>query len=367
MTLWFAFALMTAAAIFAVLWPLGRRKAVRAGSDVAVYRDQLEEIERDRAAGLIADGDAASARVEVSRRLLAAADAAVGPAPPASLLWRRRAAALAALVLLPLGATGVYLPLGSPGLPGEPLSARRQTPQESRSIQGLVSQVEAHIERNPQDGRGWEVLAPVYLRLGRFDDAVKARRKALELNGANAEREANLGEALVAAANGIVTVEAKAAFSRALAHDAQDLKSLFFIGLAAEQDGQREEAAKIWRAMLAGASPNTPWPEVVRDALARIGSPMPPGPGAEDIAAAAGMNDEQRKTMVGGMVAQLAERLARDGSDIEGWLRLLRAYMVLGEREKAHAAAADARRALASDPEKLRRIEELVKGLGLEG
>src|SRR3954462_8304273 len=124
MTLWFVMALMTAAAIFAVLWPLSRRKPLTSGSDVEVYRDQLDEIERDRVAGLIGEREAEAARVEVSRRLLAAADGS--PASPVAVVaWRRRAVALAALVLLPLGAASLYVALGSPGLTGQPQSARR--------------------------------------------------------------------------------------------------------------------------------------------------------------------------------------------------------------------------------------------------
>ena len=94
---------------------------------------------------------------------------------------------------------------------------------------------------------------------------------------------------------------------------------------------------------------------------------LQPGPSADDIAAAGEMSPEQRNIMVRSMVSRLAERLKQDGGDVEGWLRLLRAYMVLGDKEQARAAAADARRALASDPDKLKRVDELVKGLGLEG
>ena len=377
MALWFVFALMTAAAIFAVLWPLGRRTAVRAGSDVAVYRDQLDEIARDRAAGLIGEPEAEAARVEVSRRLIAAADAAEAakPAPESASLWRRRVIAVVGLVLLPVGATIIYLKLGSPQLPGEPLAARLRAVHENASIEMLVSQVEARLEHNPQDARGWEVLAPVYLRLGRFDDSVKAWHKVIALNGDNAEREADLGEALVAAANGIVTADAKSAFERALNLDQQQLKAKFFIGLAAQQDGQRDKAAQIWGGMLKDAPADAPWKPMVENALASLGEKPPassvqaaaPGPSNEDIATAAGMNDEQRGEMIRGMVARLADKLKENGSDVEGWLRLVRAYMVLGERDKAQAAAGDARRALANEPDKVRRVDELVKDLGLEG
>jgi cytochrome c-type biogenesis protein CcmH len=364
MMLWFLFVLMTAAAIFAVLWSLGRKTSMRGGSDVEVYRDQLAELERDRAAGLIGEAEADAARVEISRRLLAAADATPVP-PTASAIWWRRAAALIALVALPAGAGGFYLVQGSPHLPGQPLAARLQEPPENRSIQSLIAQVEAHLDRNPQDGRGWEVLAPVYLRLGRFEEAVKARRNALAYSGETAERQADLGEALAAANNGIVTAEAKSAFERALALDAAHVKARFFLGLAAEQDGQRAQAAAIWRDMLANAAADAPWAEFVRQALARVEGER--GPSAQDMAAAAELTDEQRNEMVRGMVERLAERLKRDGSDIEGWLRLMRAYAVLGERDKARAALAEARRALATEPDKLRRIDAAAKGLGIEG
>jgi cytochrome c-type biogenesis protein CcmH len=371
--LWLVFALMTAAAIFAVLWPLGHAANVQAGSDIAVYRDQLDEIERDRSAGLIAEADAQAARIEISRRLIAAADSAefAHSLPIGSPLWRRRAAAIAAVVLLPLVAVALYLLIGSPQLPGQPLDARLRAVHQDTSILNLVSKVEAHLERNPDDARGYEVLAPVYLRLGRFADAVSARRKVLVLSGENAERQSDLGEALTAAANGIVTADAKSAFERSLALDPAQLRAKFYIGMAAEQDGDRAQATAIWRDMISKAPADAPWLPIVRDALARVGGDQPiaaaPGPSSEDIAAAGSMSEKDRGEMIRSMVARLADRLKENGNDVDGWQRLLRAYMVLGERDRAHAAAADAKRALANDPDKLRRIEDMIKSLGLEG
>lgn len=367
MTLWFILALMTAAAIFAVLWPLGRQTELRADSDIAVYRAQLDELEADRAAGRIAESEAQAARVEVSRRLLAALDAHPTVVAPADSPWRRRIVAVIALMLLPLGATALYLALGAPDKPSLPIAGRETTPTEQDSILDLVARVEAHLAEHPDDGRGWQVLAPVYMQLGRFEDAVAARQNVLRILGASAEREANFGEALVAAAGGNVTPEAMAAFERALKLDANEYKSHFFIGLAAEQGGKPAEAAAVWRALIANAPADARWLDVVRRALARVEGAPPPGPGDKEISAANELSPEQRAAMVQGMVARLAERLKSDGSDVEGWLRLLRSYMVLGETEKAKAAAGDARRALASDPEKLRRVNDLIKGLGLEG
>ena len=373
MVLWVIFALMTAAAIFAVLWPLGRgRRGLRGGSDLLVYKDQLKEIDSDRASGLIGEAEAEAARLEVSRRLLAAAEPPplpVSAAAPARKPERRRAAALAALVVLTLGPLSLYVALGSPNIPGEPAFARVKTPAGQELIATLVSQVEAHLARNPNDGAGWEVLAPVYARLGRFDDAVGARKKALTLIGPTAAREADLGEAETAAANGVVTAEAKAAFERAVARDTHEAKARYFLGLAAEQDGKGEDAAAIWRALLADAPSGAPWVGFVREALARVSgaSLALAGPNTGDIAAASNMSDDERRDMIRGMVARLADRLHGDGADVEGWLRLVRAYVVLGDRDKAKDAAADAKRALGERPDAIKRIDDLVKGLGLEG
>jgi len=349
MTLWFLFALMTVAAVFAVLWPLARQKAVRGGTDVAVYRDQLDEIQRDRSTGLIGDAEAEAARVEVSRRLLAAADAAQAEKPieASSSLLHRRITAIAGLILLPAGALALYLAVGSPDLPGQPLALRQQTPGEARNVQNMVAQVEDHLSRDPKDGRAWEVLAPVYMRLGRFDDAVRAWNNVIALSGSNAEREADYGEAMVAAANGVVTDQAKAAFDRALAGDKENVVARFYKGMAADQDGRRADAEKIWKDLIASAPPGAPWVEVVRHALARN---APSGDaGLEPNAAATPPGDHD----LNAMVERLAERLKKDGSDVQGWLQLVRSYRVLGQTDKMQTALADARKALANDAEKL--------------
>src|SRR3954452_5189224 len=247
MTLWFVFALMTAAAVFAVLWPLGRgTKPQREGNETTVYKDQLTEIERDVSAGLIGASEAAAARVEISRRLLAADDAERVSPPPVNTRLRR-AVAVIALAGLPLIAVGFYLPLGSPRLPDFPLSQRAQAPAASQPLDNLVAQVEAHLEKNPTDGRGWNVLAPVLAKLGRFDDAIRAYRNSITYNGDSSSRRADLGEAIAAAAGGVITSEAKAEFQRAIAMNADEAKASYFLGLAAEQDGRGDEAASIWR------------------------------------------------------------------------------------------------------------------------
>jgi cytochrome c-type biogenesis protein CcmH len=375
MTLWLILVLMTAVAIFAVLWPLSRHAgAARSGSDIAVYRDQLNEIERDLAAGLIGKTEAEAARVEVSRRLLAAADAAAdatqttsSASNATSATWRRRAVAVVSLLLLPVGTSALYLRLGSPGMASEPLAARRNVqPGQQPSIENLVSQAEVHLERNPKDGRGWEILAPVYMRLGRYTDSVNAWRNALQLLGESADREANLGEALMAAANGIVTADSKAAFVRAVSLDSKIVSGRYYLGVAAEQDGKREQAAKIWRDLIAEAPAGAHWVSDVRSALARVEgktAAAPPGPSIKQMATAARQLPAQQAAMIRRMVDGLAARLKNDGSDLDGWVRLVRSYNVLGEPDKARAAVTDAHRAFAGDPDKLQKLDAALKSL----
>ena len=354
MTLWFVFALMTAAAAFAVLWPLSRRGGpTREGSDANVYKDQLDEVSRDAAAGLIAAPEAEAARVEISRRLLASADAdASRPPTSTSHTGLRRAVAVVALVGLPLIALGTYARLGSPGLGDMPLAQRAAAPTAAQPMDALVAKVEAHLEKNPTDGRGWAVLAPVLAKLGRFDDSVRAYRNALSYDADTAERRADLGETIAAGAGGVVTAEAKAEFERAVALDPNEVKGRYFLGLAAEQDGRAKDA---------------PWRPLLQTSLARVGGVAAPALPPEAMAAAKDMNAADTDTVIRGMVERLATRLKANGDDVEGWLRLVRAYMVLGERDQAKAALGDARQAMSGNADRLRQLNDGTKDFGLDG
>src|ERR1700731_2593389 len=387
MILWPIFALMTLVAIFAVGWPLARRqKADRSGGGIAVYRDQLDEIDRDQAPSLIGGVGGEAGGVEVRRPLIPAAEpakAASAVAAPGPAGRYRFVTLAAAIVLLPLGAAVTYLSLGSPNLVPVSMNAESGGKLLPEGIEETVAEVEKYLEANPRNGRGWELLAPVYLRLGRFDDAVTARRTALEIFGPDAARLGDLGEAIIMASNGTVTPEAKGLFERANAADPDDVMAQYYLGLSAKQEGRRDEAEKRWTALVSGAREGAEWLPLVKDALARIDqkSPSvvvaapasstanvaPKGPSASEVAAAAQMAPAERNGMIEGMVARLAQKMAENGADVEGWLRLIKAYSVLGERDKELAAAANARSALAGNSDNLRRIGELAKELGLEG
>ncbi|WP_257165318.1 c-type cytochrome biogenesis protein CcmI [Bradyrhizobium sp. SRS-191] len=366
MTLWFVFAVMTAAAIFAVLLPLGLgARSPSDGREAAVYKDQLAEIERDVETGLIGKVEAEAARVEIGRRLLAAADQESEPSAKPRVGLRRVAAVLA-LIGVPIVALAVYLPLGSPQLPDFPLTARAKPADGSQPLENLVSQVEQHLQKNPTDGRGWSVLAPVLARLGRTEDAIRAYRNMINYAGDGAAKRADLGEVITAAAGGVVTAEAKAEFERGHALDADEPKANYYLGLAAEQDGRKDDAANIWRAMLSKGPADAPWRPLVVAALARVGGGEAPALPNEAMAAAKDMNDGDREAMIRGMVDRLATRLKQNGDDVEGWLRLVRAYVVMGDLDKARSALSDARQAV-KDADRLRQLNEGVKTFGLDG
>lgn len=271
MLFWFLFAAMTGAAIFSALWPLSLRRQVGLSAnaaDIAVYRDQLAEIKRDRSRGLIAEPEAEAARVEVARRLIGASKESGGKLNGGSL-QRRRAASMMLLGGIPFMAIILYLSLGHPELPSAIPSKLTVSPA-SADVAALVARVENHLAEKPDDGRGWELLAPVYLRSGRTADAVNARRNALRLLGETADRETSLGEAIVVDANGVVTAEALAAFERAVSLDEKQPKARFFLGLAAEQDGRRDDAEKIWQALVTSAPADAAWLPAAQMGLDRM-------------------------------------------------------------------------------------------------
>jgi cytochrome c-type biogenesis protein CcmH len=361
-----ALASMTGAAVLVVLIALARSRdaAPAPGGDVAVYRDQIDEIERDRARGLIGGAEAASARAEIARRLIAAADRADAEIAASSSARRRRIAAAVALVGVPLIALGVYGSLGRPELPDRPLAGRMQETPDSQNVAELVSRVEAALAKNPEDGRGWYVIAPIYMRLGRPADAAAAYANAIRLLGSTGELEANLGEALFAAQDGIVTPEARAAFERSVRADPPSVKGTLYLARAAAQDNEPEAALALLKPLLLSAPADAPYLSPLRGELERLAAAPPlmaPDGAGQEEGAPRGMEQ------VRAMVDRLGERLAGGGGDLGEWLRLVKSRTVLGDRDQALVALATARKQFAADPRAAARLEALALGLGLEG
>jgi len=374
-----AVALALAALIVAPLLIARRGAADRAAHDAAVYRDQLAEVERDRARGLLSDAAAEATRAEIGRRLIAAERRAGGaralrPAP-------RALSGLAAglgLIGVPALAGLVYLAEGSPGLPDRPLAARMaagaaQTPSQAeaearvtppdlpdtaeiRDYAALIERLEGIVAARPEDVEGRRMLAEGYVRLARYAKAWPVYAEIARLSGPRAEPAlfARQTEAMVLAAGGLVTPEASAVLDRALALDPAQPTARFLNGLRLAQAGRIEAALAVWEPLSADAPADAEWRpwlgEMLAEARRATGRTAPPreatGPDAAAMAAADAMSAEEREAMVAQMVARLEARLTERGGAPEEWVRLIRAYEVLGRRE-------DARRIYALSQQKL--------------
>ncbi|CAM5770014.1 cytochrome c-type biogenesis protein CycH [Labrys miyagiensis] len=372
MFLWIALAAMTGLAALVLLWPLARRGSglTPQASDIAIYKDQLAEIERDLERGLIAKAEAQAARIEVSRRLIEADAAQQAMQVPAASAQtgRRRLASVIILLAVPAISLCLYSYLGSPANPDQPLLARLDGPMRNATDAELVARAEAKLASNPNDGAGWELMARVYVGLGRFDDARQAYANAIRLLGATPERLANYGVSMVAVANGMVTADAKAAFEKAVRLDPKEFRANYFLGVAREQDGDKLGAIAAWKALIAD---NPDAAEFLGKEIARVGGtpPVPsapmPGPSQQDMAAAQGLTPEERGKMIQGMVSRLSERLRSQGGSVEEWMQLVKAYTVLKKADEARLALADARKAMAPSPDALKQLDDLSKALGL--
>jgi cytochrome c-type biogenesis protein CcmH len=345
MLLWVLFSLITAAVLVGLLRPLartaGKHDLDERAFDREVYRDQLFELERDKERGVVAPGEAEAARHEIARRLLKA-DGMSSPYREQHAL--RRAALVASMLALPLFAVSFYLLRGSPHLEGVPYALRLANAEANRDFDALIVKVENHLARHPTDAEGWRVLAPAYRSLGRYEDSARAYARALAHGKPEAALLADQGEVLVMAAKGLVTKEAAQSFDAALALDQKNPKARYFAGLALLQEGRPEEALRLWQALLRDAPADAPWRALVESQIAGAGG------------------DEQGR-MIASMVDGLAQRLDRDGNDLDGWLKLARARMAMGEKDKAKAALDRASTLFESDSGAMARIEELRREL----
>lgn len=358
MVIWIIFSLMTFAVVIAVLWPLTRPETALQqadDSDIAFYKEQTSEIDRDLARGLLSPEEAEAAKAEAGRRLLRTVrhDTSVTYAEynskPASS--RRKAVSVIAVVLIPLLGLAFYWVHGVPDylVRSDPDVIRAQQEQE---IVTAVAQMEKHLKENPQDGRAWELIAPVLMRMNRTDDAIKAYEKAIELQGEDVARLTGYGEALVFSGNGMVFDKAREVFERAVALKPDTLKARFYLGLSAEQNGDLPKAREIYRAIMEIQSP---WQPVVAERLKAL-----------DSAGTQGENNEIGPEAINAMIDALAARIAQDGGKPEEWAQLVRSYSVTGQREKALEALVNARKALADNSEGLASFETVIRNLKLD-
>lgn len=400
MLLWVCFAILTASVVALLLRPLrhARTTAVEpAAADLAVYRDQLRELDAERDRGLVIESELESARAEVARRLIKRAgdDKVDGLRPLRDDSTSRELAQkiyLAVAGLLPVVAIGLYLMSGSPQLSGHPFAERKTADGGAGSVVDLIARVEERLREHPEDGRGWDVIAPIYLRLGRYADAAHAFAEANRLEGEQVKRLLGFAEATLLAENGIVSEAVRKAAIRVLQLEPQRTEVGVWLVLAKEQDGDLAGAAAGYRELLAKAPENAQWRKAVAERLDLVtkklngekpeqaagpkagpreasGSETPnAGPVSSENAPSENvspenMSPEQRDAFILSMVNRLAARLKQDGKDAAGWIRLARAYKVLGRDQDAANALASARENLAGDKAALDEIGKAEQSL----
>jgi len=362
MVFWVLLALMTAAVVLVVIAPMARPAGAfpaSSGEETRVYRDQLGELDRDRERGLIGGEEADAARAEIGRRLLAATRAPAAAGAPRSAA--NRLFALTTVVAIPAIALPLYLLIGQPDMPDAPLAGRLSAAPVSGNIADMVGRVEKHLAANPGDLSGWRVIAPIYARMGRLDDAVKAWGKLVAAGEADAELLENYGAGLVDTNDGIVSPEAQSVLARAVAADADRARARFYYAEGLRQTGAFAEALDQVDELIRRSPSDAPWLETAsgkrRDVLAALkkpaDTPEPP------TLPAAGLTIE-------GMVDQLAAKLAAEPGDRDGWIRLMRSNVVLGRTDRAKAALADARQAFAGNAEALVAIDAAAAKLGID-
>jgi cytochrome c-type biogenesis protein CcmH len=387
--LWIVLGCLTAIVLLVLLRPLagsGANDIAPEAFDAAVYRDQLGEIESDRARGLIGEAEAEAARLEIARRLLRADSKEWASDRAAKSSSTKIVATLGVALALPVLALGLYLVYGSPRLPDQPLAARLEDPASDRNLEALVARVEARLREHPEEGEGWEVIAPVYLGWGRYSDAAQAYGEAIRLLGPSAKRLSGQGQALVLANNGVVTEEARRALDQALELDSTLVEPRILLTIAKEQDGQLAAAIADWKALLAKQQGDAPWREMVEKRIAEdeahlSGRPVAetdqtapaegnqqaqPGPSSEEIAAAQNMSPADRQAMIERMVRGLAARLDQQGDDLPGWLKLVRAYSVLDRKDDAQKALARAKSQFSGNTQAIEQLDALAVELGLK-
>ena len=404
MLLWIGLGLLSAGVLAAVLRPLLRPPSHVStppyGS--AIYRDQLREIDADRERGLLGVAEAEAARTEIARRILAnESDLPQSVENTKSTAVGMSEAFLGRIAIglaggLPLAAISIYLFVGQPNVPDQPLSARIATPSETARVDELVGAVEARLKQHPEDGQGWEVIGPVYLKQQRFQDAADAFARATRLLGESSRRLAGFAESTVLANDGIVTEPARLAYEKLVKLEPSRIEPHFWLALAKEQDGKLDLAIADYQSILATGPADASWRPMIEDRLTAArgklaGGPVPPpatalpspvpqspaaqspatqtaarGPSADDVAAAERLSPADRQKMIEGMVQGLAARLAKDGRDLAGWQRLISAYTTMGRKADAIAALRTARQTFGSEPQSLIALDTLARNLGLD-
>ncbi len=410
MLLWIALTSLTCIAAVLMTIPLVRRmQPPVSGRDreTVLWRAQIAEIDHEVKQGTISPEEAGSARSELEQRIVAAAKLQ----EPETRISREkyRMVALAAVTgWLVAGATGLYAVVGRPDLPGARFDPTRVASapagdavagqgdgvlaSEAGNVDDMITGLAARLKDNPDDAEGWQMLGWSYFNTQRYPEATEAYAKAVAIRGDDPDLLSLYGETLVRAADGMVTDEALEVFDKTVALNASDARARFFQGMALEQRGDPAAAVDHWIELLNSAPAGADWAAAVDQRIRELAAasnialegrlpdapqstasltptpdPTPTGPvvNSEDVNAAMEMTPQDRQEMIRGMVDNLQARLEDDPNDVEGWIRLMRSRLVLGEEDAAQKAFQSASDTFSTAPQQQSRIIAAAKEMGL--
>ena len=381
-------------------------EAPPAAYDLQVYRDQLKEVDRDQARGVISEVEAERLRAEVSRRVLAA-DTQLRAGGDSGGQPGRGGLIAAILVAIGLagGSVALYTQVGAPGYRDVPLKTRlavsdaaRQNrlsqaeaearvptpdvpPQASAEFMELMEKLRQTVAERTDDLRGLTLLVRNEAAIGNMTAAYEAQAQLIETKGAQASAAdyAFKADLMISATGGYVSQEAEDALRTALERDPSQPTARYYLGLYLMQVDRPDAAFRTWDALLRESDPTAPWVATIRERIEELAwragvteyqlPPAPddtaPGPSAADVDAAGDMSVEERQEMIRGMVQGLSERLANEGGTSAEWARLIRALGVLGETERASAIWTEAQTRFAEAPEAMAEVRAAAQAAGV--
>jgi cytochrome c-type biogenesis protein CcmH len=387
MAFWFILAALSLLALVLVILPLmgtAEPLADRRDGAMAIYTDQLREVEGEARRGVISVEEARGASLEIKQRMLALNRSQAGPDFNAAAGGRKTL--VLAAVLVPVLAGGIYYSLGSPGTESLAFADRQGEQAEAAEVENLVARLETRLKEDPNGGpsEGWELLGRTYMRMARFEEAANAFANLSEREDVTSDQLSQYAEALISWENGVVTPKAGRVIDQAREIDPLNPAGVFYKSVALQQGGEGEAAHALLIERLNAADGFQPWMEIFVDQANRIGmslgktpvelasfAPMPesaaPGPSAADVAAASDMSADDRAAFVRSMVERLAARLEAEPGDLDGWIRLANAYGVLGETEKSRDAYLRARDLAADLSAEDPRVSAIAAGIAKAG
>lgn len=394
MSIWIEITLVSLLVASASLWPVFRRASknvnpVQSEDDSAIgvekrlYQQRLSELEADIARGALDENAAQEARAELGRSLIASAEQTTQSGPKRDFF---AAPLLTVTVLLAIGAAyGLYAKIGAPTLHNQLAQSTDLIGEEQVSVETAIERVEKQMQQTPNDVRGWQVLAPIYRRLGENEKAINAMRQILALAGPTVANQTELAELLLLVDGPANRAEAVTLLNAARQSAPDEIRPQFMLAIVAMQEERFEQASALWSALLARVGQDVEadeaWVSIAREGLTQaraqsgdaaqtFGAETPAepetlGPSQSDITNAGQMSADERQDMIKNMVESLDQRLQTEGGSVAEWQQLVRALNVLGQSERAAQALTMALENLTEETDR-QAMEIFATELGLD-